>query len=244
MMSHGISTESLEVKADDDLDLIQAIVKQLHIKTSGEIDGLREVLFPSILCAMVHSGVSPSRLEVLRVKYGADMAMANYDGRTPLHVAASEGQVATVDYLMRHGAGIHVRDRNNDTPLMCAINAEQKDTIRALRACGAHLQLSPLELGEKLCSLARLGLKRRLKCYKLAGADLNCPNLTGQTALHMAAETGQIKVVQFLIENNVNPATLDGYGLTASNIAKMLKREDVFQLLQAYEEKCSATPYY
>ena len=46
-----------------------------------------------------------------------------------------------VDYLMRHGAGIHVRDRNNNTPLMCAINADQRATIQALRACGAHLQV-------------------------------------------------------------------------------------------------------
>ena len=44
-------------------------------------------------------------------------------------------------YLMKHGAGIHVRDRNNNTPLMCAINADQRATIQALRACGAHLQV-------------------------------------------------------------------------------------------------------
>ena len=31
---------------------------------------------------------------------------------------------------MRNGAGIHVRDRNNDTPLMCAINADQRATIK------------------------------------------------------------------------------------------------------------------
>ena len=102
----------------DDLDLIQAVAKQLHIKTSKELHDLREVLFPSILCAMVHAGAgkflifedyfsknlnvknkylknkyfaATTKLEILRVKYGADMAMANYDGRTPLHVAASEG---------------------------------------------------------------------------------------------------------------------------------------------------------
>jgi ankyrin repeat protein len=90
------------------------------------------------------AGVPSVKLETLRAKYGADMAMANYDGRTPLHVAAAEGNVAVVDYLMRHGAGIHVRDRNNETPLMCAINGGQKDTIRALRACGAHLQMGSL----------------------------------------------------------------------------------------------------
>ena len=52
---------------------------------------------------------------------------------------------------------------------MCAINGEQKETIRALRTCGAHLQMGPLELGEKLCSFARLGDRKKLKCFKLAG---------------------------------------------------------------------------
>ena len=40
----------------EDLDLIQAVAKQLHIKTSKELHDLREVLFPSIICAMVHAG--------------------------------------------------------------------------------------------------------------------------------------------------------------------------------------------
>ena len=76
-----MSTESLNSLAGDDegeLDLIQAICKvctfftsnhvlrrldfilpqfqQLHITTSKEIAGLREELFLSILCAIVHSG--------------------------------------------------------------------------------------------------------------------------------------------------------------------------------------------
>ena len=45
-------------------------------------------------------------------------------------MAASEGRVTVVEYLMRNGAGIHVRDRNNDTPLMCAINADQRAIIK------------------------------------------------------------------------------------------------------------------
>ena len=90
---HALSSESLHSLADDyeELDLIQAVAKQLHIKTSKEKNDLREVLFPSILCAMVHAGAATTKLEILRVKYGADMAMVNYDGRTPLHVAAAEG---------------------------------------------------------------------------------------------------------------------------------------------------------
>jgi hypothetical protein len=32
--------------------------------------------------------------------YGADMSVSDYDRRTPLHVAASEGDVKMVKYLM------------------------------------------------------------------------------------------------------------------------------------------------
>ena len=33
--------------------------------------------------------------------YGADMAVCDYDRRTPLHVAASEGDLNMVKYLMQ-----------------------------------------------------------------------------------------------------------------------------------------------
>ena len=33
--------------------------------------------------------------------YGADMSVCDYDRRTPLHVAASEGDVEMVKYLMK-----------------------------------------------------------------------------------------------------------------------------------------------
>lgn len=137
---------------------------------------------------------------------------------------------------MRSGAGVHVRDRNNDTPLMCAIQGEQKETIRALRTCGAHLQMSQIELGEKLSSLARLGHRKKLKCFKLAGANLNCTNLSGQTPLHAAAETGQIKIVQYLIEEGVDLDKKDVFGRQAIDIAKILQRQDIVQLLSKQQD--------
>ena len=238
-LRHTLSLESLSIDDYEELDIVKAVAQQLHLQTSKEIQNLREVLFPSIICAMVHSGAPTSKLDILKNKYGADLTMANYDGRTPLHVAASEGRVEAVDYLMRSGAGVHVRDRNNHTPLICAIEAEQKDTIRALRLCGAHLQMGSLELAEKLCFWARSGNRKKLRCFKLAGANLNSSNFSGQTPLHSAVETGQIKVVQYLIEERVDPNKKDIYDLKPIDIAQKLNKQDIIEMLSNYEKEYS-----
>ena len=41
---------------DDEHDLILAVAKQLNVKTSDEMEAIRDILFPSILCAAVHTG--------------------------------------------------------------------------------------------------------------------------------------------------------------------------------------------
>ena len=48
--------------------------------------------------------------------HGAHM-LADYDRRTALHLAASEGHHKIVAYLLAHGAHHSLRDRWNNTPL-------------------------------------------------------------------------------------------------------------------------------
>ena len=52
---------------------------------------------------------------------GGDFNMADYDGRTPLHLACCEGHVDAVRYLLENGASVHVTDRFNQTPLDNAV---------------------------------------------------------------------------------------------------------------------------
>ena len=66
---------------------------------------------------------------------------------------------------------------------------------------------------------------------------MNSTNLSGQTALHSAAETGQINVVQFLIEEKVDPFKTDVFKLKAIDIAKMLNRTEIQEMLSNYAEQ-------
>ena len=49
-------------------------------------------------------------------------------------------------FWLQNGAGVHVRDRNNDTPLMCAIEFGHTDVILALVECGAHIQVTKMDI--------------------------------------------------------------------------------------------------
>ena len=62
---------------------------------------------------------SENDIEGLRrsVAKGIPVSASDYDGRTTLHLAASDGQLEAVRYLLAHKHPIHVRDRWNSTPL-------------------------------------------------------------------------------------------------------------------------------
>lgn len=53
---------------------------------------------------------------------GSNLCLEDYDGRTPLHVAACEGHLTAVNYLLSHGATIYAKDRYGDTPLCNAVH--------------------------------------------------------------------------------------------------------------------------
>ncbi len=90
---------------------------------------------------------------------------------------------------------------------------------------GAHLQKSNQELGELLTHLARRGDTEKLGCYQLAGAGMATRNLSGSTPLHAAAETGQAKTVEFLLEAGAKAHLYNAQGQTAEDLARAYKRK-------------------
>ena len=114
----------------DGRDLIEQVAKSMNLSSGKEMSVLRKVLFPSLICSAIYIG-DLDKLKVLKA-YDADFNAGDYDQRTPLHVAASEGSLAIVTWLLEQGARVHARDRNNDTPLMSAVNGGHEEVRIAI----------------------------------------------------------------------------------------------------------------
>ena len=63
---------------------------------------------------------------------GIDLNSADYDGRTALHLAASEGQAEVVEYLIRRKVNADVKDRWGGTPSKDAKRGKHKIIVELL----------------------------------------------------------------------------------------------------------------
>uniref|UniRef100_A0A8C5ESE1 asparaginase n=1 Tax=Gouania willdenowi TaxID=441366 RepID=A0A8C5ESE1_GOUWI len=152
-----------------DSHFIQVIAKSLSISCKEELEAIRDALTPPLSCAAAKIG----DVEALKAlsEMGSNLSLGDYDGRTPLHVAACEGHLHAVEYLLGHGGSLHVKDRYGATPLSNAVR------FRNNSLCVMFLLVS--------VSLAACGDLDALEIWTLAGADLNKPGYDGQTALEV-----------------------------------------------------------
>ena len=77
--------------------------------------------------------------------------MSDYDGRTPLHIASSEGNLPAMRYLLSNGAPVHSRDRYGRCSLDDALRFNHHEAIKLLREAGAHLMILPAKQGMMMC---------------------------------------------------------------------------------------------
>nr|XP_060611129.1 60 kDa lysophospholipase [Anolis sagrei ordinatus] len=157
------------------------------------------VLIPSLACAAAKTG-DMDALKAIE-EAGGNLSCEDYDGRTPLHVASSEGHVHLTEYLLKSGASVHAKDRYGATPLMNSIEFRHFEIIQLLRETGAHLSNEELEnAGTKLCLLAAKGDVDGVMAWHLAGVDMECMDYAGRTPFQVATMTNNHRILDLLTQ--------------------------------------------
>ena len=168
------------------------------------------------------------------IKFGVDVNDSDYDQRTALHIAASEGFVEVVDFLLKTGAHVNAIDRFGGSPLADTIR-DRSDYLNSSHFPDANLSLIArhdhnevqfalkaaggvligVDAGALLCELAATGSLSELEAYCSSGIDINSHDYDGRTALHLAASEGRINVLDYLLQApDIDVNSVDRYGST------------------------------
>ena len=126
---------------------------------------------------------------------------------SPLHCAASSGDVELVRVLVELKADINAQTRSAQTPLHVASYYDPPNCHKVARYLLEH------------------------------GADVNARMESGATPLHRASEHGGVEVARVLIERGADIDAEDDSGRTPSQIASMNRLDEFVKLLSEHGAK-------
>jgi hypothetical protein len=132
----------------------------------------------------------------LLVDAKADLEVLNDRGWTGLHRAVYEGHEAITELLLEAGANPEVLTREREaTPLLIAVCMRQEAVTKLLIKAGANVNAKDVgnSYGESALQWSAINADQRIARLLIeAGADINAKAGDGKTALHTAADHGQL----------------------------------------------------
>ena len=206
LLQHTISSQS-----GPSFDIVMELAR------SGSFHPLqRQDLDPAMLLAARKA--VPDVCERL-LRRGADPSCHNERNATPLHLAASAGNVAVMEVLVEWGASPFALDVERKAPIHYAAACGNRQAIQSLLRVSAQLDGIDANLRSPLfiaCAASRFDAAELLIDQL---ADFRRPDVTGKTPLHAAVAKGAVQIVRLLLSRGSNANTISNDGLSPLHTA-------------------------
>lgn len=156
----------------------------------------------------LNSAAEAGDIDLMRrlVSNGVNVDSTDADSRRPLHAAAAAGRLEAVRFLVDNAHADHSPcDRWGNTPLGNAIFSGNDAVAHFLRSRGATAAVhAPAESADNVFNLldgASRGSVEVMRRVLASGAvNVNETDFDSRSALHLAAEEGNLEAVRFLVE--------------------------------------------
>uniref|UniRef100_A0A4W3GDN1 Serine/threonine-protein phosphatase 6 regulatory ankyrin repeat subunit C-like n=1 Tax=Callorhinchus milii TaxID=7868 RepID=A0A4W3GDN1_CALMI len=136
------------------------------------------------------------------LKKGVPLHMPNKSGAVCLHAAARRGHTAVVKALLQKGAHVDAKTKDRYTALHIAVQYCKPMVVQTLLGFGAQVQLKGGKAQETPLHIAAR-VKEGEKVAEMllkSGADVNTDQENGETAMHIVARHGNLRMLQALLE--------------------------------------------
>ncbi|KAA8493368.1 Ankyrin repeat domain-containing protein 50 [Porphyridium purpureum] len=191
--------------------------------------------FAACMSLMEHASKGNIKGVRLRLGQGASAGYADYDKRTPLHLAATEGHVEIAKMLIEHGADVEAVDRWGSTPMRDAMKNNHQAVVDVLEDAGAEREMTDEEvMGLELLEFSARGLVDLVRERLMAGVSAQYADYDMRTPLHLAASEGRDVIAELLLVNGAKMDAKDRFGRTPIDDALNNGHRDVLRVFRAY----------
>lgn len=157
----------------------------------------------------------------------------DYDRRTAMHVAASEGHLSIVEYLVKKGAKINRSDRWGGSPLDDAHRHQHLNIVEYLRKHGGSTG-SADQTTYLYDAVANGDVEETIMLLDDGNVNLNEGDYDKRRPLHIACSNGDFLITKALVLGGAKINVKDRWGSTPLDEAQRSNAKEVIHFLEDY----------